>query len=82
MPAAESSELKTWWGSKLSSKNDAMSASVAAGRSEAAPAQAPFHASCFSSTVQLRAKASSAGFSGSRRQSGSSIQDTGCSLPR
>jgi hypothetical protein len=47
-----------------------------------APAHTDFHASCFSSTVQLRANASRAGRSGSRPQSGSSIHEAARSLPR
>src|SRR4051812_23512779 len=82
MPAVESSAFTTWCGSKFISKKDAISASFAVGRSVCAPAQTAFHGSCFSSAVQLRENASSAGRRGSRFQSGSSIHDAGESLPR
>ena len=81
MNSAESSAFTTCHGSKFISKNDAISRSPAP-CSVCAPAQAGFHASCFSRTGQPRAKAASDGFTDSRAQCGRSAHAAATSLPR
>src|SRR6185312_2532769 len=82
MPVEESSAFTTVHGRKFSSKKAATSRSGASAASVSAPAHAPFHASCFASTVQLLRNASSAGCSASRPQLGSSCQVAATRWPR
>jgi membrane-bound lytic murein transglycosylase A len=82
MPEVESSRFTTWCGWNAASKYAATSASFADAGSALPAAHAAFQASTFSSATQPRRNASSAGFRGSRRQSGRSRHAAACSRPR